>query len=320
VGEFSVEDLIPETDVIVQITSSGYVKRVPGDTYRTQARGGKGVIGQSLKEEDVVSFVRQANTHDDVLFFTNKGRVFQTKVYELPEGSRTSKGSALVNFLQLGNQEKVTAIYIKYKNFSAQKFLVMATRDGVIKKTPMEDFANVRRSGLIAISIKDNDSLEFVKGSTGEDEMVMSASDGQCIRYSEKNIRPMGRSAAGVRGMKLRGDIKIVSLDLIDPKNPGGLLVISEKGMGKRTDLSEYKVQGRGGSGVKTLNVTAKTGSVIAMFVVPSDSDKDLVILSAGGQAIRVPMTSIPTIGRATQGVRIMRLPEGDKVASATIV
>lgn len=320
VGEFSVEDLIPEADVIVQITEGGYVKRVPVATYKTQGRGGKGVIGQSLKEEDAVRYVRQTNTHDDLLFFTNKGRVFQTKVYELPEGSRTSKGSALVNFLQLGSGEIVTAVYIMQKKAGAPKFLVMATRQGVVKKTAMEDFSNVRRSGLIAIKLHDGDSLEFVKGSTGDNEIVLSCSDGQSIRFHEKDVRAMGRAAAGVRGVKIRKDGHLTSLDVIEPKNPGHLLVVGENGTGKRTHMSEYKVQHRGGSGIKTMNVTAKTGQVVAMFVVPADSEKDLVLLSKQGQAIRIPLKEIPVLGRATQGVRIMRLDAGDKIASTTLI
>lgn len=320
VGEFSVEDLIPEADVIVQITEGGYVKRVPVATYKTQGRGGKGVIGQSLKEEDAVRYVRQANTHDGVLFFTNKGRVFQTKVYELPEGSRTSKGSALVNFLQLGSGEVVTAVYIMQKKAGAPKFLVMATRMGVIKKTAMEDFANVRRSGLIAIKLHAGDSLEFVKGSYGNNEIVLSCSDGQSIRFHEKDVRDMGRAAAGVRGVRIRKDGHLTSLDVIDPKDPGQLLVIGENGTGKRTPMTEYKVQHRGGSGIKTMNVTAKTGQVVAMFVVPSDSSSDLVLLSKQGQAIRIPLKDIPVLGRATQGVRVMRLEAGDKIASTTLI
>ncbi len=320
VGEFSVEDLIPESDVIVQITESGYVKRVPETTYRTQGRGGKGVIGQSLKEEDVVRYIRQANTHDDILFFTNSGKVFQTKVYELPEGSRTAKGSALVNFLQLGSQEVVTAVYILYKKQEQPKYLVMATREGVIKKTPMEDFANVRRNGLIAINLHAGDSLEFVNGSLGGSHIMLTCSDGQAIRFVEKDVRAMGRSAAGVRGIRVKKDHRVTSMDILDPQNPGELLVIGQNGYGKRTKVSEFKTQHRGGSGIKAMQVTKKTGNVVSMFVIPEGTDADLVLLSKQGQAIRVPLKQVPTIGRATQGVRIMKLDAGDLIASATII
>ena len=320
VGEFSVEDLIPEADVIVQVTESGYVKRVPVTIYKTQGRGGKGVIGQTLKEEDVVKYVRQANTHDDILFFTNSGKVFQTKVYELPEGSRTSKGSALVNFLQLGSNEQVTAINIMRKTDDRPKFLVMATREGVIKKTPMEDFANVRRSGLIAIKLKKEDTLEFVRGSSGDSNIVLTASDGQAIRFKESDVRSMGRAASGVRGMRIRKGHHITSMDVIDPKNPGELLVIGEAGLSKRTKVSEFKVQHRGGSGIKAMQVTKKTGPVISVFVVDAGSESDLVLLSKQGQAIRIPLKEIPTLGRATQGVRVMRLEQGDSVASAAVI
>ncbi|OGE84873.1 MAG: DNA gyrase subunit A [Candidatus Doudnabacteria bacterium RIFCSPHIGHO2_02_FULL_46_11] len=320
VGEFSEEDLIPEADVIFQITEGGYVKRVPATIYKTQGRGGKGVIGQSLKEEDVVRYVRQANTHDDILFFTNSGKVFQTKVYELPEGSRTSKGSALVNFLQLGPNEQVTAVYTLYKKDARPKFLVMATRQGVIKKTAMEDFANVRRSGLIVIKLQKEDALEFVKGSFGDGNIILSASDGQAIRFSEKDVRGMGRAAAGVRGMKIKKEHHITSMDIVDPKDLGELLIIGQNGYGKRTEVKEFKVQHRGGSGIKAMQVTGKTGRVVASFIVSSESEKDLVLLSKQGQAIRVPLKTIPTLGRATQGVRIMKLEIGDSIASVTVI
>ncbi|MCL5666438.1 MAG: DNA gyrase subunit A [Patescibacteria group bacterium] len=322
VGTFSAEDLIPEENVIVTITKSGYVKRIPPDTYRSQSRGGKGVIGQTLKEEDVVEKLFTANTHDDILFFTNKGRAFQTKVYELPEGSRVSRGQALVNFLQLGAGEFSTGVLTLSKKDPA-KFLVMATRNGLIKKVPREEFAKVRRSGMIAVSLKGNDELRWVESSDGDDQIMLSTENGQAIRFSEKDVRPMGRSAAGVTGMRLKKGDLIISMDVIkksaDAKNLA-VLVITENGLGKKTELSFYKIQKRAGSGIKTLKVTPKTGKIVSMYILNAEEEHDLVLISRAGQAIRTPLGSVSMLGRATQGVRVMRLEEGDKVASATII
>ncbi len=322
VGTFSAEDLIPEENVIIPITKSGYVKRLPPDIYRSQSRGGKGVIGQTLKEEDVVEKLIAANTHDDILFFTNKGRVFLTKVYELPEGSRVSKGQALVNFLQLGQGEITQAVLTLSKKDEA-KFLVMATKNGLIKKVPREEFAKVRRSGMIAIGLKDNDELKWVECTYGDDQIILSTENGQAIRFSEKDVRPMGRSAAGVTGMRIRKDDSIISMDVIrkavDAKNLE-VLVVTENGLGKKSSLADYKVQKRAGSGIKTLKVTPKTGKIVSMAILNASEEHDIVVISRSGQTIRTPLNNVSTLGRATQGVRIMRLDEGDKVASATII
>jgi DNA gyrase subunit A len=321
-GSFSAEDLIPEENVIITVTKSGYVKRLAPDTYKSQARGGKGVIGQSLKEEDVVDKLISSNTHDDILFFTNKGRVFQTKVYDLPEGSRTSKGQALVNFLQLQNNETAQAILTFSKKDDA-KFLVMSTKKGLIKKVAREEFAKVRKSGMIAISLKGNDELKWVETSAGDDQVMLSTENGQAIRFSEKDVRPMGRNASGVTGMRMKGDDKIISMDVIrknvDIKNLE-VLIVTENGLGKKTEGQYYKVQNRGGSGIKTLKVTPKTGKIVAMYILNNAEEHDLVIISKMGQTIRTPLNNVSTLGRATQGVRVMRLDEGDKVASATII
>jgi len=321
-GTFSAEDLIPESAVIITITKSGYVKRLLPDTYRSQARGGKGVIGQTLKEEDVVDKLISANTHDDILFFTNRGRVFSTKVYELPEGSRTSKGQALVNFLQLQNNETAQAV-LTFSKKDKSKFFIMSTRNGLIKKTAREEYSKVRRSGMIAITLKDGDELKWVDVSLGEDQIMLSTENGQAIRFSEKDVRPMGRSAAGVTGMRLKKGDKIISMDIIRKEvNVKDLevLVITENGLGKKTEAAYYKVQKRSGSGIKTLKVTPKTGKIVAMYILNNKEEHDLVIISKMGQTIRTPLNSVSTLGRATQGVRVMRLDEGDKVASATII
>lgn len=322
VGTFAAEDLIPENQMIVTITKSGYVKRLLPDTYKQQSRGGKGVIGQSLKEEDVVEKLISANTHDDILFFTNKGRVFQTKVYELPEGSRTSKGQALVNFLQLGGGETTTAVLILSKKDEA-KFLVMATKKGLIKKVAREEFAKVRRSGMIAIGIKDGDELKWVETTAGDDQVMLSTENGQAIRFNEKDVRPMGRTAAGVTGMRVKKDDNIISMDVIrkdlDVKTQE-VLVITEFGLGKKTPLADYKIQKRSGSGIKTVKITPKTGKIVAMYILDAKEEHDLVIISRQGQTIRTALNAISTLGRATQGVRVMKLDSGDSVASATII
>lgn len=322
IGTFSAEDLIPEGNVIITITKSGYVKRLAPDTYKSQSRGGKGVIGQTLKEEDVVERLISAVTHDDILFFTNKGRVFQTKVYELPEGSRTSKGQALVNFLQLGNGEYTTGVLTLSKKDDA-KFLVMATKQGVIKKTPREEFAKVRKSGMIAISLHSTDELKWVEASSGEDQIMISTENGQAIRFSEKDVRAMGRTASGVTGMRFKKDDTAISMDVIRKsvnEKDLAVLIVTENGLGKKTELSYYKTQKRGGSGIKTLKVTPKTGKIVSMYILNNSEEHDLVVISKMGQTIRTPLNSVSTLGRATQGVRVMRLDNGDSVASATIL
>ncbi|MEK7481688.1 MAG: DNA gyrase subunit A [Patescibacteria group bacterium] len=323
IKEFSIEDLVPNEQVIVLMTKDGYLKRVPEDTFRTQARGGKGVMGLTTKEEDEVEFMRSTNTHDDVFFFTNRGRVFQLKVYDIPQASRTAKGQAAINFLQLAPNEKVTALFTSDK-LTDQKYLVMATRHGLIKKTSIDDFANVRRSGLIALRIKEGDNLEWVRPSSGTDDVMIATARGLAIRFAEKDVRPMGRTAAGVRGIRLHEKDEVIGMDVVGTKEKGArydVFVVSEHGLGKRTPLGEYKVQGRGGSGIKTMNVTAKTGMIVNMKITEKETADDVIIISTKGQVIRVPFTSVPRLGRATQGVRIMRFKEeGDSVASVTLL
>jgi DNA gyrase subunit A len=322
IGQFKAEDLIPEESVMIATTKSGYIKRMAPDVYKSQGRGGKGVIGMTTKEEDVVENILSANTHDDIMFFTNKGRVFQTKVYEIPESSRIAKGQALVNFLQLQQGEYATAILAQSKKNPAQ-YLVMATKHGLIKKVERDAFAKVRRSGMIAIGLKGDDELKWVKFSAGDDQLMLSTELGQAIRFSEKDIRPMGRGAAGVRGMKLKGKDLLMSMDLIGKdRNSKDLqvLVVTENGLGKKTDLEFYKIQKRGGSGIKTLKVTDKTGKIISMHIISGSEAYDLVLLSRSGQALRTGLDSISTLGRATQGVRVMRLDPNDKIASSTII
>lgn len=324
VGEFSMEDLIPQESTIVLLTADGYIKRLPPDTFKSQARGGKGVAGLTTKEDDIVSQVFTTNTHTELMFFTTKGRVFRLKAYDLPEGSRTSKGQAVVNFLQLSPNEKVS-VTLPMDDIEGAKFLVMVTSKGTIKKCSIEEFDSVRRSGLIAITLEDGDELTYVKPSAGTDDISIVTRQGQSIRFEEAEVRPMGRQAAGVRGMKLKGDDEVVGMDVINPKLADkGLLelfVVTENGMGKRTSLTEYKTQGRGGSGIRTAHVGAKTGNVVAAFISSQDDERDILFISKKGIVIRTPFKSVPTLGRDTQGVRLMRFKEaGDLVSNATFV
>ncbi len=325
VGEFSMEDLVPQEETMVMLTTDGYIKRIAPDTFRTQARGGKGVIGLETKDEDSVSQLFTTNTHTDVMFFTSRGRVFRLKAYEVPQGTRTSKGQAIVNFLQLAPGEKVT-VTLPMDNLEGVKHLVMVTSGGTIKKSDMEDFENVRRSGLIAISLGDGDELTWVKPSSGKDDISLVSRDGQSIRFSEEEVRSMGRTAAGVRGIKLKAASDyVVGMDIINPTlaDTGQLelFTITENGLGKRTSLAEYKQQGRGGSGVRTAKVTDKTGGVVGAFISNKDSESDLIIISKNGIVIRLPFKSVPSLGRDTQGVRVMRFKEaGDIVSSVAFV
>ena len=323
VKEFTTEDLIPNEAVIVMTTTDGYIKRLPPDTFKQQSRGGKGVIGVTTKEEESVEQLVTTNTHDNMLFFTNRGRVFQLMAYDIPQGSRTSKGQALVNFLQLAPNEKVSAM-LAMNDLEKIKHLVMMTNKGIIKKASLEDFANVRRSGLIAIKLKPDDNLEWVKPTSGNDEIMIATSGGQAIRFKEKNVRPMGRAASGVRGIRLRSDDKVIGMDIISGNQKDlEFLTVAENGLGKCTTIDEYKVQGRGGSGIKTADVTKKTGHLIYAKVIDraTTGTQDLMMISAKGQVIRLPFKSINTSGRATQGVRLMRFKEeGDVVAGVTIL
>ncbi|HOX10467.1 MAG TPA: DNA gyrase C-terminal beta-propeller domain-containing protein, partial [Candidatus Moranbacteria bacterium] len=279
------------------------------------------VIGATTREGDAIEKVTSVMAHDNMMFFTNTGKVFQTKAYEIPESSRTAKGQAVVNFLQLGPEEKITAM-IPFDKSDGYKFFFFTTTAGVVKKTKVEDFDNVRRSGLIAITLDKGDTLNWVQPTTGTDEVVISTSGGQAIRFKESDVRAMGRNAAGVRGIKLKGDDRVVGMDIVIKGQKGNqLLVITENGFGKRTDLSSYKIQHRGGSGIKTAKITAKIGKMVGANIVNVDDiEGDLIITSEQGQIIRIPLSSISVLGRATQGVRIMRPDAGDKVAAAAIL
>ncbi|MBI5135434.1 DNA gyrase subunit A [Candidatus Uhrbacteria bacterium] len=324
-GEFSAEDLIADEPTMVMISRDGYLKRLPIDTFRVQGRGGKGVVGMTTKEEDSVENFFVTNTHADLLFFTSRGRVFQLKAYDVPMASRTARGQAVVNFLELDANEKVTAVLTNLT--PEQKYFVMVTRQGTIKKVDRSEMSNVRRSGLIAIKLAPNDVLEWVVPTRGSDEIFLVSSKGQAIRYPEKFVRAMGRTAAGVRGMKLKGGDAIVGAFIIQPdvhKSETQVVVVTNLGFGKRTALKQFKRQGRGGVGIKIAKVTPKTGGIAGAFLLPAGSETregDIIIISMKGQVIRLSSKMVSVLGRATQGVRVMRFKEEkDEVASVTVL
>jgi len=326
VKDFSIEDLVPNEETVVMMTRDGYIKRQEPDTFKVQARGGKGVIGLTTKEADTVEFMFTSLTHNDVLFFTTKGRVFQLKVYEIPQTSRAAKGTPIVNFLQLLSGEQVSSI-LPLDKVANSKYLFFATNKGLVKKVEIDAFKNVRRSGLIAIKIKGEDKLVWVKPTSGSDHIELVTAQGQAIRFKEADVRSMGRGAAGVHGIRLKKEDSVVGVGIAKTdktvKRDYQILTIMANGFGKRTKLDLYKVQGRGGSGIKTAKVTDKTGTLTNSFLVNAESmkDRDLVIISEKGQVIRTPFKSVNLSGRDTQGVRIMRFKDSDdKVASVTWV
>ena len=342
VGEIAEEDLIPLEETIITITQGGYIKRLNPATYKIQKRGGKGILGMKTVGEDIVEHFLTAQTHDALLFFSDSGKVFRTQVFEIPEGTRVAKGRGLLNFLEISPQEKILSLMpLGRADQGFIKYLVIVTKDGIIKKTALEEFENVRRSGLIAITLKKGDALRKVSKTTGEDEIILVTKKGQSIRFKEKEVRQMGRSAAGVKGIRLKRGDEIVGMDVIKLKVKSEklkindyLLVVTENGYGTRTDLSEYRLQGRGGSGIKTAKATPKTGNLVASKALTTRAlakgeneakaslpdEEDLIVISQRGQVIRTAISSIAVLSRPTQGVRIIRLEEGDKVASATCI
>ncbi len=317
VGKFSEEELIPEEESVILLTTENYMKRVPQAEFRRQNRGGKGKRGMTTKEEDVISQIITANSHDFLLFFTSQGRIFRLKAYEVPQASLSAKGTAAVNMLNMHPDEKITAI-IKQEEGLDDGYLFMATKKGTIKKSPIKEFFNIRSNGLIAIKLDDGDELKWVQGTTGKNDIIISTSAGQAIRFNESDVRSMGRSAMGVRGMRLRPKDEIVGMDVVtDPKQK--LLVVSANGYGKATLVSNFPSHKRGGVGIKVAAVTTKTGSIVAVHTL-DQAAKEAIVMSTKGQAIKIAMKEIPTLGRATQGVRIMRMADGDTVASIGIV
>lgn len=316
-GKFSDEELIPEEDSVVLLTSENYIKRTLASDYRKQNRGGKGKRGMTTKETDVIEHMIPAGTHDWLLFFTNRGRVFRLKAYEVPAASLQAKGVAAVNLLQLQPEEKITAIIKFEKDAKDDGYLFMATVKGTIKKTPVKDYANIRTNGLIAIKLDDGDELRWIKRSSGNDDILISTSAGQAIRFNEKDARSMGRAARGVRGVRLRPNDSVVGMDIANDDRT--LLVISENGYGKATKISNFPSHKRGGVGIKAAVVTAKTGPIISVKTIHQD-DVEALLVSTQGQTIRVSLKDIPLLGRTTQGVRIMKTSDDDSVASVGLM
>ncbi len=321
VKNLSQEDLIADESSMIVLTSGGYVKRTNPEEYRKQKRGGVGVIDLDTKDEDFITHFLTATTHNDILFFSNKGKAYQIKMYELPEGKRATKGKAIVNYLSITNEEQITSILAMPKELKNQKLsLILVTKNGTTKRVDADSFKDVRRSGLIAISLDDGDELRAALFLTDADEVILTSAKGQAIHFKGKDIRVMGRTAGGVRGMRLGKGDYIVGADVVgkEMQNPE-LLVVSANGFGKKTPLKDYKVQGRGGSGIKTMKVTAKTGALIASKVV-TDQEEEIATISKKSQVIRTDLKEIRSSGRQTQGVRIMKLREGDSIASVTII
>ncbi|MDO5481349.1 MAG: DNA gyrase subunit A, partial [Candidatus Saccharibacteria bacterium] len=319
VGKFSEEELIPEEESVVLLTAQNYIKRVPQADFRRQNRGGKGKRGMTTKEEDVISQIITTNSHDFLLFFTSAGRMFRLKAYEVPAGSLVAKGTAAVNLLNLHPDEKITEVIKQDDSIGVDEgYLFMCTKKGTIKKTEIKQYLNVRANGLITIKLDEGDELGWVKATTGKDDIVISTSAGQAMRFNEGEVRAMGRSARGVRGMRLRPKDEVVGMDIVTDKEQK-LLVVSENGYGKATGVSNFPAHKRGGVGIKVATVTEKTGRIVAVHTLDPKA-KEVIMMSTKGQAIRVATKEIPTLGRATQGVRIMKLDTGDSVASIGVI
>lgn len=317
-GKIKAIDTVPNEPMIVTLTENNYIKRMPLNTFKAQNRGGKGVSGLSMKDDDQVKLVEFAHNHDHVLFFTNFGKVFSLRLFEIPQASRTAKGTNIVNLLELGRDEYVTSVLTVHKNVDREgKYLLMCTENGTVKKTDFEQFSNVRKSGLIAIKLKDGDSLKWVKQVEEGQEVMIVTRKGKSIRFDQDDVRPMGRSAQGVRGIKIKSDDKVVEMDILSGVEGEKLFVIMENGMGKSSLVSDYRTQNRGGSGVKTANLSAKTGDIVGAMVLKEGSKSDLLFLSKLGQALRMSTDNIPTQGRSTKGVYLMRMKAKDDAVTS---
>ena len=316
-GDIEEEDLIKEEQTIVALTHFGYIKRMPADTYKSQRRGGKGITGISTRADDFVTEIFTASTHDTILFFSNKGKLYRLRGYEIPEAGRTAKGTAIVNLLSLDPGEKITAV-IPISNFAEGKYLLMATQKGFIKKTALTEYNSARKTGLQAITLKEEDELIAVRLTDGQDNVVLVTEDGMSITFSEQDVRPMGRTAQGVIGIKLGDGDKVIGMESIIAGANATLLAITEHGFGKRTDLDEYRVQNRGGRGVITYKVTQKTGKLVGIRV--TDDSNDIMMITDTGTIIRISVKDVSVLGRSTQGVTLMRTNDGGKVVSIELV
>ena len=316
-GEIDVEDLIKEEQTVVTLTHFGYVKRMPIDTYRSQKRGGKGITGIATREEDFVKQIFTASTHDTILFFSNKGKLYRLKGYEIPEAGRTAKGTAIVNLLSLNAGEKISAV-IPIQNFAEGKYLLMGTKNGLIKKTALTEYNSSKKTGLQAITLKDEDELISVKLTDGEDNVVLVTRNGLCITFDEKEVRPIGRTAQGVIGIRIDEDDEVIGMESVVRGGKATLLAITENGFGKRTETDEYRVQIRGGKGVLTYKITPKTGKLVGVKI--TSGDEDVMLITDTGTIIRLKVADISVLGRATQGVTLMRTSDGGKVVSIELL
>jgi len=312
-GEINIEDLIKDEQTVIALTHLGYIKRMPIDTYKSQRRGGKGITGMTTKEGDFVKQIFTASTHDTILFFSNKGKLYRLRGYEIPEAGRTAKGTAIVNLLSLDNGEKISAV-IPINNFAEGKYLLMATKNGLIKKTALTEYNSARKTGLQAITLKEDDELITVKLTDGEDNVVLVTAGGMCITFDEKDVRPMGRTAQGVIGIKLSEDDNVIGMESVIGGSNTTLLTITENGFGKRTELDEYRIQNRGGRGVITYKITPKTGKIVGVKL--ATSQEDVMLITDKGTIIRLNVDEVSVLGRATQGVTLMRTNDGGKVVS----
>ncbi len=316
-GEIDVEDLIKEEQTVIALTHFGYIKRMPIDTYKSQRRGGKGITGIATREGDFVKQIFTSSTHDLILFFTNKGKLYKLKGYEIPEAGRTAKGTAIVNLLSLDAGEKISAV-IPIQNFAEGKYLLMGTKNGLIKKTALSEYNSGKKTGLLGITLKDNDELISVKLTDGQDNVVLVTRKGLCITFEEKEVRPIGRIAQGVIGIRLADDDEVIGMESIITGSKATLLAITENGFGKRTELDEYRVQLRGGRGVITYKITPKTGELVGVKI--ADDSQDVMLITDTGTIIRMNVKEISILGRSTQGVTLMRTNDGGKVVSIEIV
>ena len=312
-GEFVAEDLIKEEQTVVALTHFGYIKRMPIDTYKSQKRGGKGITGIATREDDFVKQIFTASTHDTILFFTNKGKLYKLRGYEVPEAGRTAKGTAIVNLLSLDPGEKVSAV-IPIQNFAEGKYLLMATKNGLIKKTALTEYNSSRRTGLQGITLKEDDELIAVRLTDGEDNVVLVTRGGMCITFDEKDVRPVGRVSQGVIGIRLSEDDEVIGMESVIQGGKATLLAITENGFGKRTELDEYRVQIRGGKGVITYKITPKTGKLVGVRI--ANDEDDVMLITNAGTIIRLKVSEISVLGRSTQGVTLMRTSDGGKVVS----
>ena len=311
------ESLIPEEDIIINLTNNGYIKRLRADTYKTQNRGGVGIKGMSTNEEDFVEKILSMNTHDYLLFFSNKGRVYRMKGYEVPEFSRQSKGLPIINLLPLEKDENISSMLSVKQNDDFTKFLMFATKNGIVKRTPIDEFDSIRKGGKIAIVLKENDELISVKKTCGKNEIVIGASNGRMVRFNENEVRSMGRSSSGVKGMELDGAI-VVGAEVVEPNQM--VLIVTENGYGKQTVIDEYRLTHRGSKGVKALNITDKNGSMVSLKTLAPNEQLDLMIMTDSGIIIKLPLEQVSTLKRATQGVRLMNLKDNQKVTTVALV